>query len=82
MWWGTMTMMISVKILWFQKGITDKGLNAVRVSILVAPASCTTFTAVQEAYVNFKLTQKATEPPKACQVASMRAGRHAGTHQK
>jgi hypothetical protein len=68
----------SLKILWFQKGITDKGLNAVWASILAAPASYTTFTAVQEAYVNFKLTQKATEPPKARQVASMRAGRRAG----
>ncbi len=29
--------------------------------------------------MNFKLTQKATEPPKARQVASMRAGRRAGT---
>jgi hypothetical protein len=41
--------------------------------------SYTTFTAVQEAYVNFKLTQKATEPPKARQVASVKAGRCAGT---
>jgi hypothetical protein len=68
----------SLKILWFQKGITDKGLDAVWASILVAPASYTTFIAVQEAYVNFKLMQKATEPPKARQVASMRAGRRAG----
>jgi hypothetical protein len=69
----------SLKILWFQKGTTDKGLDAVRASILAAPASYTTFTAMQEAYVNFKLTQKATEPPKAHQLASMRAGRRAGT---
>jgi hypothetical protein len=68
----------TLKILWFQKGITDKGLNAVRASILAAPASYMTFTAVQEAYVNFKCTQKATKPPKACQVASMRAGRRTG----
>ena len=34
---------------------------------------------VQEAYVNFKLTQKATEPPKARQVASFRAGWCSGT---
>jgi hypothetical protein len=38
-----------------------------------------TFTAVQEAYVNFKITQKATEPPKARQVSSFRAGRRSGT---
>jgi hypothetical protein len=70
----------SLKILWFQKGITDKSLDTVWASILAAPASYTTYIAVQEAYyVNFKLTQKATEPPKAHQVASMRAGRRAGT---
>ncbi len=34
---------------------------------------------MQEAYVNFKLTQKATEPPKAHQVSSFRAGRRSGT---
>ena len=49
----------SLKILWFQKGITDKGLDGVQVSILATPASYTTFTAIQEAYVNFKLQQKA-----------------------
>jgi hypothetical protein len=69
----------NLKILWFQKGITDKSLDTVWASIFAAPASYTTFTVVQEAYVTFKLTQKVTEPPKACQVASMRAGRHAGT---
>ncbi len=69
----------SLKILWFQKGITGKSLDAVRASLLAAPESYTTFTAVQEAYVNFKLTQKATEHPKARQVASVRAGRRAGT---
>jgi hypothetical protein len=69
----------SLKILWFQKGITDKSLNAVRASILAAPTNYVTFTAVHEAYVNFKLTQKATEPPKARQVASLRAGQHTGT---
>jgi hypothetical protein len=69
----------SLKILWFQNGITDKGLDAVWASIPAAPTSYTIFTAVQEAYVSFKLMQKATKPPKACQVASMRAGRCAGT---
>jgi hypothetical protein len=68
----------SLKILWFQKDITDKGLDAVRSSILTTPTSYTTFTVIQEDYVNFKLTQKATEPPKARQVASMMAGKRAG----
>jgi hypothetical protein len=69
----------SLKILWFQKGITDKSLDAVQASILTAPANYLTFTAVQEAYVNFKLTQKATEPPKSRQVAFFRAGQRSGT---
>ena len=73
--YGVVPLTKSLKILWFRKGITDKGLDAVRASILAAPASFTTFTAIQEAYVNFKLMQKATEPPKARQVASMRAGK-------
>ncbi len=69
----------SLKILWFQKGITDKSLDAIRASILASSTNYLTFTAVQEAYVNFKLTQKATEPPKARQVASLRAWRRSGT---
>jgi hypothetical protein len=69
----------SLKTLWFQKGITDKSLDAVRASIFAALANYLTFTAVQESYANFKLTQKATEPPKARQVASFRAGRCSGT---
>ena len=36
----------SLKILWFQKGITDKSFNAVRASITAAPANFTTFSAV------------------------------------
>ena len=65
----------SLKILWFQNGITDKSFEAVRAAICANPAQFTTFTAVQEAYVNFKLQQKATEPPRARQVASIRGGR-------
>jgi hypothetical protein len=36
----------SLKILWFQKGITDKSLDAVRASILATPANYLTFTAM------------------------------------
>jgi hypothetical protein len=76
--YGVESLTESLKILWFQKSITDKSLDAVRASILAAPANYLTFIAVQEAYVNFKLMQKATEPPKARQVASFRAGQHSG----
>jgi hypothetical protein len=65
----------SLKILWFQNGITDKSFKAVCAAICANPANYTTFTAIQEAYVNFKLQQKATEPPRARQVASLGAGR-------
>jgi hypothetical protein len=64
----------SLKILWFQDGITDKSFEAVGAAICANPANYTTFTAIQEAYVNFKLQQKATKPPRAHQVASFRAG--------
>jgi hypothetical protein len=43
----------ALKILWFQNGITDKGLDAVRASINANQTSFTTFSAVQEAYVSF-----------------------------
>ena len=63
----------ALKILWFQDGITDKSLDAVRASINADPTRFTAFQAVQEAYVSFKLRQKATEPPRGRQVASVRA---------
>ena len=53
----------ALKILWFQNGITDKTLDAVRASINASPGSFTTYTAVQDAYVNFRLQQKQTDPP-------------------
>lgn len=69
----------SLKILWFQNGITDKSFDAVRAIICANPGQYTTFTAVQEAYVNFKLQQRATEPPRARQVASFQAGRRSSS---
>ena len=37
--YGVKSLAESLKILWFQKGITDKGLDAVHASILAAPAT-------------------------------------------
>ena len=68
----------SLKILWFQNGITDKSLDAVRASINANPTSFTTFSAVQEAYVSFKLQQKQIDPPRGRQVSSLRGGRRSG----
>jgi hypothetical protein len=59
----------ALKILWFQKGITDNSFDAVRASINAAPTSFTTFTAVQEAYVSFNLQQRQTKSPRGCQVS-------------
>ena len=68
----------ALKILWFQNGIVDKSIDAVRASINTAPPIFTTFTAVQEAYVRFKLQQRQTDPPRGRQVSSVRAGRCSG----
>ena len=64
----------ALKILWFQNGITDKSLDAVRASINAAPTNFTTFTAVQEAYVSFHLQQRQTDPPRGCQLSSVQSG--------
>ena len=69
----------ALKTLWFQNGITDKSLDAVRASINANPTSFMTFSAVQEAYVSFKLQQKQTDPPRGRQVSSLgRGGRRSG----
>ena len=52
-----------LKIHWFQNGITNKSFNAVCASINADPSKFTTFTAVQEAYVTFKLQQRQNDPP-------------------
>ncbi len=65
----------ALKILWCHNRITDKSLDAVRASINATPTSFTTFPAVQEAYVSFKLQQKQIEPTRGRQVASVKAGK-------
>ncbi len=76
--YGVVLLTNALKILWFQNGITDKSLDAVRASINANPTSFTTFSAVQEAYVSFKLQQKQIDPPSGCQVSSLRGGRRSG----
>jgi hypothetical protein len=64
----------ALKILWFQNGITDRSLDAVRASINANPTNFMTFPAVQEAYLSFKLQQRQVEPSRGRQVASVRGG--------
>jgi hypothetical protein len=71
----------TLKIHWFQRGVIDKSIEAVRASINAAPTNFTTFTAMQEAYVSFHLQQKQTDPPRGCQLSSVRSGgRSGGSH--
>ena len=72
--YGVESLTDALKILWFQNGITDRSLDAVRASINANPTNFMTFPAVQEAYVSFKLQQKQVEPSRGRQVASVRAG--------
>ena len=69
----------TLKIHWFQKGISDKSFEAVRASINATPSNFTTFTAVQEAYVSFYLQQKQTDPPRGRQLSSVSGGRSGGS---
>ena len=72
--YGVESLTDALKILWFQNGITDRSLDAVRASINANPTNFMTFPAVQEAYVSFKLQQKQVEPSRGRQVASVRGG--------
>ena len=73
--YGIEPLINALKILWFQKGITNRSLDAVRASINTTPTSFRTFSVVQEAYVSFKLQQKQIEPSHGRQVASVKAGK-------
>ena len=73
--YGVKPLTDELKIHWFQSGITDKSFDAVRASINADPTKFTTFPAVQEAYVTFRLQQRQNDPtPCGRQVASVRAG--------
>ena len=72
--YGVESLTDALKILWFQNGITDRSLDAVRASINANPTNFMTFPAVQEAYVSFKLQQRQVEPSRGRQVASVRGG--------
>jgi hypothetical protein len=68
----------NLKTLWFQDGIRDPSLNAVKVSINANCANFTDFDSVKDANVEFKCTENPTNDPKTQQVASVAHGGHGG----
>ena len=68
----------NLKTLWFQDGIRDPSLNAVKGSINANCANFTDFDSVKDAYVEFKRTENPTNDPKTRQVASVAHGGRGG----
>ncbi len=68
----------NLKTLWFQDGIRDPSLNAVKASINANHANFTDFDSVKDAYVEFKRTDNPTNDPKTQQVASVACGGRRG----
>jgi hypothetical protein len=62
------------KTLWFQDGIRNPSLNAVKVSINANHAIFTDFDSVKNTYIEFKRTENLTNDPKTRQVASVARG--------
>jgi hypothetical protein len=68
----------NLKTLWFQDGIRDPSLHAVKASINANCANFIDFDSVKDAYVEFKRTENPTNDPKTRQVASVAHGGHVG----
>jgi hypothetical protein len=68
----------NLKTLWFQDGIRDPSLNAVKVSINADHANFTDFDSVKDAYVKFNRTENLTNDPRTRQVASVAHGGRRG----
>ncbi len=64
----------NLKTLWFQDGIRDPSLNAVKASINANPSNFTDFDSVKDAYVEFKCTENLTNHPWTRQVAFVAHG--------
>ncbi len=76
--YGVAPLAENLKTLWFQEGIKDPSLNAVKVSINANRANFTDFDSVKDAYVEFKHTDNPTNDPRTQQVASVARGGHRG----
>jgi hypothetical protein len=78
--YGVASLAENLKTLWFQDGIRDPSLNAVKALINPNCANFTDFDSVKDAYVEFKCTENPTNDPKIQQVASVaRSGRRGGS---
>jgi hypothetical protein len=76
--YGVAPLAENLKTLWFQDGIRDPSLNAVKASINANHANFTDFDSVKDAYVEFKRTENPTHDPKTWQVASVAHGGRRG----
>ncbi len=72
--YGVAPLAANLKTRWFQDGIRDPSLNAVKASINANRANFTDFDSVKDAYVEFKCTENPTNDPKTRQVASVAHG--------
>ncbi len=76
--YGVAPLTKNLKTLWFQYGIKDSSLDAVKASINTNRANFTDFDSVKDAYVEFKRTQNPTHDPRTRQVTSVARGRRGG----
>ncbi len=76
--YGVAPLAENLKTLWFQDGIRDPSLTAVKASINANHANFTDFDSVKDAYVEFKRTENPTNNQKTRQVASVACGGHGG----
>jgi hypothetical protein len=76
--YGVAPLAKNLKTLWFQDGIRDPSLNAVKASINANHANFTDFDSVKDAYVEFKHTENPTNDQRTRQVASVTRGGRGG----
>jgi hypothetical protein len=76
--YGVAPLAENLKTLWFQDGIRDPYLNAMKASINANHANFTDFDSVKGAYVEFKRTENPTNDPRTRQVASVACGGRGG----
>jgi hypothetical protein len=76
--YGVAPLAENLKTLWFQVGIRDPSLNAVKASINANHANFTDFDSVKDAYVEFKCTDNPTNDPRTQQVTSVARGWRGG----
>ncbi len=69
--YGVTPLAENLKTLWFQDGIKDTSLDAVKALINDNHENFTDFDSVKDAYVEIKRTQNRTHDPRTRQVASV-----------